>query len=73
MRKQTEEAERYNELLAQRKELQRRLYLMRLFGVEKEVGSAHAQCGEARALTKPRIHSAPVCSSPVARRRMKSR
>jgi structural maintenance of chromosome 1 len=35
MRKQKEEAEAYTELLEQRKDLRQRLYLMRLFGVEK--------------------------------------
>ena len=49
MRKQKEEAERYTELFEQRKELRRRLYLMRLFHVEKEVAALHVQAGEARA------------------------
>lgn len=48
MRKQKEEAEKYTELQSQRKDLQRRLYLLRLFAVEKEVSSLQGRCDEAR-------------------------
>ena len=37
MRKQKEEAERYVGLLEQRRELEQRLYLLRLFSIEKGV------------------------------------
>ena len=55
MRKQKEEAEKYTELFDKRKELRRRLYLLRLFQVEKEVASLHAQAAEARAAAEAEV------------------
>ena len=49
MRKQKEEAEKYTELLNEKSELAKKLYLLRLFDVEKEVASLHVQAAEARA------------------------
>jgi len=49
MKKQKEEAERYATVQEKRKELQQRLFLLRLFNVEKEVASKQAQLEEVSA------------------------
>ena len=49
VRKQKEEAERYNELLEKREQLNRKLYLTRLFSIEKEVTELNSLVEQSRA------------------------
>ena len=58
MRKQKEEAEKYTELLNEKSELAKKLYLLRLFDHEKEVASLHVQAAEARAGVDAAKHGA---------------
>lgn len=47
MKRQKEEAEKYNQLQQDRKQLQRRLYLLRLYTIEREVKALQGKLDEA--------------------------